>query len=603
MQDAVGAIPPTASNDLLRSSPIVPLAATGDQGPRDLGFVSSTLHADTDEAAVLVGRTCTVEQLDRVAKHTGGRVLSTAASAEQVAGGVLNLGLALSGYGDVWILGTDPADHLDAMVDRLVTEVAEEDRRPQDEVRKYTRADRLAPDTDVPALLAAGEPVTDIRGAYLFGPKPPPTSQAASTTATVERDEQLIADKLADLRSRVNSREHPPKRRRSLVKGLLDQGDIGFFAGPPGEGKTAGAVELACTSATGRPFAGRRTRRVRVLFLAGEGEQATRDRIRAWEIANLGPDERIPFDQLRVLPGAEDLRNPRTVAAHAMVRLINELAPELVIVDTLNKYTAGINENDAGDVSAFVKVCDTIRRGPSTPTVAILHHTPKSGGDLRGSSVLRGAADFIFMFSKDGDEFDIATLKQRNRKEDPVGRFTMEQVDWTEPIDAEDLEPDDLDDDEFIVDGDDVARRVSSIRVLWDVFGPAAVGLPKRKEYSAKSGKSVSLRGGFDGLDESTLTPGRQMLAVVMALGGETGLTEPRALEAFRSLKSRNNSEHDARAAWDEARRALKFRRKGKSSTRDLVPREDTPWVSEPEVVAVANRLADHQNAAAGGVS
>ncbi|MDV8000381.1 AAA family ATPase [Rhodococcus sp. IEGM 1408] len=584
--NAVGAGTPTASNVSRRLQPTVPPAATVDQGPRDLSLTSSTLHADTDEATVLVGRAYTVEQLDQIAEHTGCLVLSTAATAEQIAAGAVpDLGTTLADY-DLNVVLAGEFHQAETVVDRITAEVADVTGRPGPEIRGDVQVTRIHPGVDVHARLAMGGAVLDTNGQHVLGPE-----RSTSSTPSTPGDHrshrerafaEAKAEKVADLRVRRASREHPPVRHPPLVEDLLDRYTGGYVAGLPGHGKTYVDVALMCAVATGTPFAGRDTYQGVVVFLAGEGEQVTLDRVRAWELANLGEGERIPFSQLMVLPGAEDLRDPSSVAARAMIEVIAEVEPVLVIFDTLNRYTAGADENAASDMSAFVKVADEIRRGPSRPHVSITHHTSKAGADLRGSSVLRGAADVILMCRKVSDGYEVWTDKQRGSGEGPVGKFTLEPVEWTEVVDGE-------------------TRTVSSARVVWDAFGPGAVGTSPREIVD-------KVLTGYTGLDESGLDPARQMYVVIRVIAGEDGMTPGEARKYFRQLKNMYNSDAEAATALKDATPALDRARDEKGqATRRWEADPDHPWAKDKVITAAVNKLAHYLQTttddAAGGAS
>lgn len=295
-KNAAGAPPPTASHELLNSHAIVPPAATGDQGPRDLSLVASTAYSDPDDttATVLFGVDYTPDQLDEIAEHTRCAVLSTPATAEEVAAGAVpKLGLTLADFDDIRVIGMDSPRLTENAADRIAAVITDQagGRLTRPEVRETITTAHLHRGTDVHLTVSNGRPVKDINDQHVLGPERSTTAVATPGDHRTHRERAFAeakAEKLADLRVRRMSRENPPPRLEPLVEDLLDRYTTGFIAGLPGEGKTWTDVELACAVATGRPFAGgHATHQGPVVILAGEGEQVTLDRIRAWERANL----------------------------------------------------------------------------------------------------------------------------------------------------------------------------------------------------------------------------------------------------------------------------------------------------------------------------
>ncbi|OAH41630.1 hypothetical protein AYJ66_06460 [Dietzia cinnamea] len=234
----------------------------------------------------------------------------------------------------------------------------------------------------------------------------------------------------AEFRERLRSREHPIQRKPAFVADLIDAGALLFTVGEPGSGKTWVDMDLACHAALGWDWNGRPTRQGLVIILAGEGEVSLRNRIAAFERHHRLS---IPHDALKILPGAEDLRNPDSLRTRALIDVLLEEDPVFIVIDTMNKYTAGVDENLAKEMSPFVKVATTLAEGPSSPVVGIIHHTAKNSDDLRGSGVLRGAADTILLAEKDGKGgHTLKSTKQRDREEGPVGSFALEPVEWVE---------------------------------------------------------------------------------------------------------------------------------------------------------------------------
>jgi hypothetical protein len=190
-----------------------------------------------------------------------------------------------------------------------------------------------------------------------------------------------------------------------LVKGILSTQSYAVIHGPPGEGKTFVALDLAYCVAAGRDWMGSKVRQGAVLYLAFEGAGGLRRRAQAL-LQHYGGDAAVPlyFDDtaynLRELEGRQ--------ALGATIDAIGE-KPSLVIVDTFAHALCGGDENSTQDVSAFnTGVAALIKH--TGACVLVIHHPPKNGTGPRGSSALRGAIDTELEVSSR----TISTFKQRD---------------------------------------------------------------------------------------------------------------------------------------------------------------------------------------------
>jgi hypothetical protein len=96
--------------------------------------------------------------------------------------------------------------------------------------------------------------------------------------------------------------------------------------------------------------------------------------------------------------------------------------PALVVVDTVSRALPGADENLQKDMTLFVKACDVVRDAFGCAVLGV-HHAGKSG-DMRGSTVLRGAGDFVFRLTRK-EGATIGHLACEKQKDGPDG--------WNEP--------------------------------------------------------------------------------------------------------------------------------------------------------------------------
>jgi hypothetical protein len=222
------------------------------------------------------------------------------------------------------------------------------------------------------------------------------------------RDGRAARPKLAD---RVYTRAQLAKlpQPEPLIDNTLDRRTVAAIAGPPGSLKSFVALSWGCSIATGTLWLGRGARRDRTLIVAAEGAHGIDQRITAWEDRHIT----VPDDKLTVVSG------PVNLLKEDEVRELLELASgyTLVVIDTLASSMVGGNDNDPGDMGRVVDVSYRIRDVTAAGTVVLVHHVPKAGGTLRGSSHLEGGVDTIYL--ADGNWREM-TLTRTKRKDGPL---------------------------------------------------------------------------------------------------------------------------------------------------------------------------------------
>lgn len=172
-----------------------------------------------------------------------------------------------------------------------------------------------------------------------------------------------------------------------IVEDLIEHRGLSCIIGAPGTGKSAVAIDIACSIVTGQRWQTRKTIKQKVLYLPGEGMSGAVQRIEAWEKAhgqNVGQDLLVG-DSIIQLGAEKD-------AWATLAQFIVKHRVGLIIFDTFARMSLGLDENSATDVGKAVKRFDQIRQ-ITEAGVLIVHHTGKSGESARGSSALNGALD------------------------------------------------------------------------------------------------------------------------------------------------------------------------------------------------------------------
>ncbi len=100
----------------------------------------------------------------------------------------------------------------------------------------------------------------------------------------------------------------------------------------------------------------------------------------------------------------------------ALRRVVADVNPVLVVVDTQARVTVGAEENSSRDMGMFVAAADTVRT-VCRACVLVVHHEGRQGDNLRGSSALEGAATTVVRSTKDGALVRLDCRKQKDAAE------------------------------------------------------------------------------------------------------------------------------------------------------------------------------------------
>lgn len=194
-----------------------------------------------------------------------------------------------------------------------------------------------------------------------------------------------------------------------LIGDLLRAEALNVLYGPSGVGKSLLALDLSLCTASGLTWYGQPVERGAVVFVAGEGTSGISARIESWQRAR-GIKTVTGF---RVYPEAVNLYRGEVEQLTTAIDQL-EIAPSLIIFDTVARCMVGGDENSARDVGLVVEQADYFRDRYGA-AVLLVHHTGKSGDLERGSSALRGAADTIISLKKNnGSGIRLRCEKQKD---------------------------------------------------------------------------------------------------------------------------------------------------------------------------------------------
>lgn len=215
-----------------------------------------------------------------------------------------------------------------------------------------------------------------------------------------------------------------------LIDGLIDHGTVTKLVGESGKGKSFVAIDWSLCIATGRRWQGRRVRQGKVLYIAAEGAFGLKKRIRAWR--RVFGD--VPADSFVLIPDAVQLADAGQL--QALTKVARDF--DVVVIDTLARTSAGLEENSAKDMGVYINNAYKIRDSAheAGATVLIVHHTGYDTKRARGSSALFANGDGEVLIESD-DPHELMTMTIKKRKDGEAGQQlymhleTVDCGDWT----------------------------------------------------------------------------------------------------------------------------------------------------------------------------
>ena len=206
------------------------------------------------------------------------------------------------------------------------------------------------------------------------------------------------------------------------VKGILPITGLVLVIGPPGAGKSLGALDLVGANAQGRDWFGHRVSDARpFVWLALEGAAGTAARFAAYgrHWMPLGSADAAVMLQPFDLTNAADRR--RLIDA---IRA-TDLERPTIVLDTLARAMPGRDENASADMG--LAIAGATHLIDELQTVALLvHHTGKdSTKGPRGHSSLLAAADVVLEFRRNGPDRSFRLAKSKDGEDGAEFSFRL----------------------------------------------------------------------------------------------------------------------------------------------------------------------------------
>lgn len=256
---------------------------------------------------------------------------------------------------------------------------------------------------------------------------------------------------------------------RFRVKNILMRDGLAAIFGPFSSGKSFAALDLAFAMSDGLAWFGRRVEPCDVLYIVLEGEAGLAQRVKAYRKrhgATAGKRLRFiiaPF----ALPYSDDV--------DALVATVKDagIRDGVIVVDTLNAATPGLDENISSDMGLAIAAVKRVREACGG-LVILVHHAGKDATKgLRGHSSLGAALDTIIEVTRDGDQRFWKLAKSKDGADGEEYPFRLEVVEVGADEDGDPITSCVVVPEENTAD---VVRRAKvpaggNQRLVWDALG------------------------------------------------------------------------------------------------------------------------------------
>jgi len=213
---------------------------------------------------------------------------------------------------------------------------------------------------------------------------------------------------------------------RFLINGYLQEGTVGLLVGAYGTGKSFLALDWGASIASGTAWQNNPTPTGgNVLYVAAEGGMGMGRRRLAWQQTyGMVKDETFSF-----IPQPVPLGVPEGVTY--LCEQIRHLDISFIVIDTLARSIAGLNENDSMEMGVIIDALYQLRDARETEgtTVLVVHHLGKDASrGARGSSRLMSDVDFGFQIKDEESHFALTSTKVKDDATPQPLDFRLSQV-------------------------------------------------------------------------------------------------------------------------------------------------------------------------------
>ena len=179
-----------------------------------------------------------------------------------------------------------------------------------------------------------------------------------------------------------------------IVKELISERSTVMLYGQSGSYKSFLVLDICLSVAMGLPAFGSDTKPGLVFYAALEGKAHLKKARRAWRVLKGVQGKIENFFVGRAPMVAIDAEVQEF--GDEIVRRCAGRKPAIIVIDTLSKSMAGLNENDAADANRYITFCDSLVETFGCTVISVHHSSDKTEGrGARGSSAFKAGFDTV----------------------------------------------------------------------------------------------------------------------------------------------------------------------------------------------------------------
>lgn len=216
-----------------------------------------------------------------------------------------------------------------------------------------------------------------------------------------------------------------------LIEGYIPASSVGVLFGDSEAYKSFLLIDMAGHIATGQTWRGCPVKSGKVLFIAGEGGNGLRTRVKAWFERHQQPMRNFAISVVPL-----ELCDPKNVdlLVSEIRRFIGDEKVSFIALDTLNTHFGPGDENSTADMTKFR--LGVLKLSQATgAAVAISHHCGHSDKTrLRGSITLHNGIDWEFKLERSGDYTTLSNTKVKDGPPPPPlsWKLIQQKLPWAD---------------------------------------------------------------------------------------------------------------------------------------------------------------------------
>lgn len=205
---------------------------------------------------------------------------------------------------------------------------------------------------------------------------------------------------------------------RYLVYKLLHECSHGLIAGNSQSFKSFVALELAHCIATGRAFLGNQVLSTgKVFYVTGEGADGSTKRVKALYQQHGSTCNLVRVCRINLSDDEQ---------FHEFKECLIQEKPLLVIYDTLNSLSGGIDNNNSSAVSNFMRKLFTLSDLVNAATLIVHHFGKDSSKGMEGSHAFKSNSDHVFLLNRCGSTLNTILTCDKQKDGEAFEPITIE---------------------------------------------------------------------------------------------------------------------------------------------------------------------------------